>query len=282
MSARNANRYVIELKTDKDIGTEAFARKLLASWLEKLPVDLRPQYFDLGEPVRRSLEKEGLQRAVRLWVDGQMPLYLSRRTRPRMMVSMRWRPEKGKDPRPFPWGCTVWLARSAGDDRAVNLFRFLIGHFEPAFGSVSTEEDSRAKHWVTFQDRLGRAEVYMGLDVGRFVTITTDYGRDVLPGVYWLTYFGPGAIRLLGGDHFARLKAHKVEKDGAGYLAWAYSSGSEAGTPVALHAEATILEQLGKEHFFDKTRADVGGLKTDEVTAARVERKIEQIKAARK
>lgn len=281
MSQRARNDYVIEIRTSKGLGTESFAHGLLATWRDQMPTELRPEYFDLGEPVRRSFEKEGLERAVRMWVD-HMPLYLTRRAKPRMMVATRWRSDKGKDPRPFPWGCTVWLARSAGDDLAVTLFRFLIGHFEPAFGSVSTEEDSRAKHWVTFQDRLGRAELYMGLDVGRFVTITTDYGRDVLPGVYWLTYFGPGAIAILGGDHFARLNAHKVEKIGAGYLAWAYSSGSEAGTPAALQAEATIMEQLGKEHFFDKTRADVEGLKADEVTAARVERKIEEINAARK
>jgi len=97
-----------------------------------------------------------------------------------------------------------------------------------------------------------------------------------------LTHFGPGAIAILGDDCFAGLRAHKVEKIGAGYLVWAYPSVSEAGTPAALEAEATIMGHFGKEHFFDKNLANVDGLKTDEVTAARVERKIEQIHAARK
>lgn len=282
MTARRSNDYVVEIKTDKNIGTERFARELMGSWRERMPSELRPEYFDLGEPVRRSFEKEGLDRAVRTWVDNRMPLYLTRRTKPRMVVSTRWRPEKGLDPRPYPWGCTVWLKRSAGDDLALTLFRFLIEHFEPAFGSVATEDDSRAKHWVTFQDRTGRAERYMGLDVGRFATITTDYGRDVLPGVYWLTYFGPGAIAILGDVDFGRLEAHRVEKLGAGYLVWAYPSVTEAATPAGLEAERKVMEQLGTDRFFDKAQVDVEGLKTDEVTAARVQRKIDALKAARK
>jgi hypothetical protein len=282
MTARRSNDYVIRLKTDNNLGTERFARDILSYWRERMPSELRPEYFDRGEPVRRSFEKEGLDRAVQIWADNQMPLYLTRRTKPRMMVAMNWRSEKGQDPRPYPWGCTVWLNRSAGDHLALTLFRFLIDHLEPAFGSVSTEEDSRTKHWVTFRDRMGRAELYMGLDVGRFVTITTDYGRDVLPGVYWLTYFGLGAIAILGGADFDRLKAHKVEKLSAGYLVWAYPSASEAATPAALEAERSIMEQLGTDRFFDKAQADIEGLKADEVTAARVERKIEESKPVRK
>jgi hypothetical protein len=282
MTNGRVNRYVIEAKTDKNIGTEAFARKLLSSWLSELPAELRPEYFDLGEPVRRSFEREGLERAVRMWVDNQMPLYLTHRTKPRMMVAMNWRPDKGKDPRPFPWGSTVWLARSAGDDLALTLFRFLTSHFEPAFGSVSTEEDSRTKHRLTWEDPPGTASQYMGLDVGRFVSIRTDYGREVLPGVYWITYFGPGARAIVGERAFDHLRASTVEKLGDGCLVRAYPSSSEAGTPTAHQAEAEIMDQLGRQHFFDKAKVDVEALKTDEVTAARVERKIEEIKKARK
>lgn len=282
MNPRRSNDYVIRLKTDKNLGSEAFARDLLSSWRSQMPTALRPEYFDLGEPVRRSFEKEGLDCAVRMWVDNQMPLYLTHRTKPRMMVAMNWRPDKGKDPRPFPWGSTVWLARSAGDDLAVTLFRFLIEHFEPAFGSVSTEDDSRAKHFVVWEDRGGTAEQYMGLDVGRFVSIRTDYGREVLPGVYWITYFGLGAKGIAGEWRLENLHAEKVERLGDGYLVRAYSASSLAGTPTAHQAEAKVMDQLGREHFFDKARVNVETLKTDEVTAARVERKIEQIKAARR
>ncbi len=278
-----SNDSVVRVKTDKNLGSREFASALLGSWTSQIDSRLRPEFFDLGEPIRRSLEKEGVEAALDLWTSNQMPVLLRRRTKPTLEADITWRPTKGKDPRPYPWGCTAWLNRSAGDDLAVTLFRFLIDHFKPAFGSISTEEDSRAKHWVTFEDRGGRSERYMGLDVGRFTTITTDYGKEVLPGVYWLTYFGPGAVAILGGDgRFAHLKAHKVEKVGVGYLVWAYPSISEMGTPAALQAEAAIRQQLGPDRFFDKAQVDIESLRTDEVTAARVERKVEQIKAARK
>jgi hypothetical protein len=282
MTARRRNDLLIEIKTDKNIGTERFARDLMGSWRELVPIELRPEYFDRGEPVRRSFEKEGLDRAVRMWVNNQMPLYLTRRTKPRMMVATNWRPEKGRDPRPYPWGCTVWLNRSAGDDLALTLFRFLIDHFEPAFGSISTEEETRTKHRLTWEDPPGTASQYMGLDVGRFVSIRIDYGREILPGVYWVTYFGAGAKRIVGERNLERLEADKVERLGGGYLVRAYPSVTAAGSEAAHKAERRIMETLGEEHFFDKNEVDTSALRTDEVTAARVERKIQEIKAARK
>lgn len=276
------NDYVLRVKTEKDLGDRDFAASFLGSWIRDLDTRLHPEFFDLGEPIRRSFDKEGLGAAVDLWVSSQMPVMLRRRTKPKLEADIKWRHIKGKDPRPYPWGCTAWLNRSAGDDLALTLFRFLVEHFEPAFGSISTEEDSRAKHWVTFEDRGGRSEQYMGLDVGRFITITTDYGREVLPGVYWVTYFGLGAKTIVGEDHLAGLRAHSVEELAGGDLVRAYASSRDVGTPAAARAEAEIMDQLGREHFFDKTQVDIEALKTDEVTAARVERRIAEIKASRK
>jgi len=274
--------YDIWVKTEKDLGGREFASRLLESWTTEIDSTLRPEFFDLGEPIRRSFEKEGVRAAVDLWVGKQMPVMLRRRTKPKLKADIEWRSVKGKDPRPYPWGCTAWLNRSAGDALASKLFRFLIDHFEPAFGWITTDNDLREKHRLTWEDPPGTASQYMGLDVGRFVSIRTDYGREILPGVYWMTYFGPGAKRIVGERGLEHLEADKVERLGDGYLVRAYPSVSAAGSEAAQQAERKIMEQLGAEHFFDKSRVDVESLKTDEVTAARVERKIEQIKAARK
>ena len=264
-----SNNYVLDVRTDKDLGSESFARSFLAAWSTQLAPLLRPEYFDLAEPVRRSFQKEGLELAVRTWVDNQMPLYLSRRKQPKLMMSSKWRPRKGNDPRAFPWGCTVWLDRSAGDELAAELFRFLIDYFDPAFASLSTEEDSRAKHWIAFQDRIGRVERYQGLDV-----------TDVLPGVYWITFLGPGAMYILGRTTLLGLRAHKVEQRGQGHLVWAYPASSMAGTASGHEAEATIIEQLGRGYFFEKSRIDIETLKFSKATSALIEEKVAKRKAA--
>jgi hypothetical protein len=276
------NDYVLEVKTAKDLGSEDFAHSLLSAWRTQLHPKLGPEFFALGEPIRRRFDDEGVEGAVRLWLANKMPVMLRRKSRPRFVADIKWRSDKGKDPRPFPWGCHVFLDRSAGDDLALDLFRFLVNRFEPAFGSISTEEDSRAKHFVVWQDRGGTAQQYMGLDIGRFVTVRIDYGREVLPGVYWITYFGPGAKRIVAERCLEHLQADQVEKLGDGYLVRAYPSSNEAGTPAAHQAEGKIEDQLGREHFFDKAQVNVEALKTDEVTAARVERKVEEIKKARR
>ncbi len=274
--------YDIWVKTDKDLGGRAFASRLLESWTTEIDSTLRPEFFDLGEPIRRSLEKEGVGAAVDLWVGSQMPVMLRRRTKPKLKADIEWRTDKGKDPRPYPWGCTAWLNRLAGDTLARKLFRFLIDHFEPAFGWITTDRGLREKHRLTWEDPTGAASQYMGLDVGRFVSVRTDYGREVLPGVYWVTYFGPGAKSIVGEHRFGGLRAHGVEKLDGGHIVRAYAASRDVGTPTAARAEAEIMDQLGREHFFDKAQVNIEALKTDEVTAARVERQIARIKAGPK
>lgn len=262
--------YLLEIKTNKNIGSEPFVHNLLTAWLTQLDQRLRPERFDLGEPVRRTFA-EGTQKAVRLWVDNDIGLMLKRISKPKFVVNIHWRREKGLDTRPFPWGCTVWLQRAAGDVLAQELFRFLIRQFEPAFGFISTEEDNRDKHFISFTDRNEQVEMYVGTDVG-----------DTLPGVYWITYFDPWAVGKIGKERFDELKAVKVESVDGGYLVWAYNSASDAGSALARESEARIISQLGKKQFFDKAKVDVEALKTRPEEAALVEEKIRELKAKKR
>lgn len=264
-------RYLLEVKTNKNIGDERWLRGLLTEWCEKLDETLLPERFDLGEPVRRRFADEGIEGAVRLSVHSGISLMLARVSKPKFLVDIHWRLEKGLDPRPFPWSCTVWLDFSAGDERTLSLFRFLIQHFEPAFGFVSTEDDDRDKHFIAFDDIGGRTELHVGQDVG-----------DTLPGVYWVTYFGPWAVEKIGKERFAELKAEQVEPIDGGSLVQAYKSASEAGSPLAREAETRIINQLGKQHFFNKATVNIEALKTGPEEAALVEEKIRELKAKKR
>ncbi len=127
----------------------------------------------------------------------------------------------GSDPRLFPWSCIVWLSPSAGDELSLKLLHFLIRHFEPAFGFITTNEDHRDKHFLSFEDIDGVTEMYVGQDILE--------NEETLPGVCWLTYFGPWAVERIGNERFADLKAEKVKSIDGGYLVQAYGSGSQAG-----------------------------------------------------
>jgi hypothetical protein len=264
------NEFHFDVRTDKDLGSETFVRNLLTAWCNELDKLLSPEFFDLGEPIGRSFAKEGLEVAVRTWVDNGMPLLLKRRSKPKFEANIDWRRNKGLDPRPYPWSCTVWQSLAAGDELAIHLFRFLIRVFEPAFGHISTYDDHRAKHFITFKDRTGQAEEYHGLDVG-----------EKLPGIYWVTYFGPWAVEKIGKDRFSSLKAHKVEPINSGYLVFAYSSIKEVEALAAREAEGRIVDHLGRVNFFDKTLVDIEALITDPETAAMVEKKIMNLKEKR-
>jgi hypothetical protein len=264
------NEFHFDVRTDKDLGSEDFVRSLLTAWCHELDKPLSPEFFDLGEPVRRSFAKEGLETAVRTWVDNGMPLLLKRRSKPKFEAAIDWRRNKGLDPRLFPWSCTVWLSLAAGDELALELFRFLIKYFEPAFGHISTYDDHRTKHFITFEDRGGQTEMYTGLDVG-----------ETLPGVYWATYFGSWSVEKVGRDRFSNLKAYKVEPINSGYLVLAYRSIKEVGTLAAQEAEERITDHLGRANFFDKSLVDIETLREDPETAAMVEKKIIELKEKR-
>jgi hypothetical protein len=266
------NEYHLKVQTNKNLGSEAFVRGLLTQWCSALNERLRPEFFDLGEPMRRSFASEGIEAAVSAWISSGMGLLLRRRSRPKFEVSIEWfRKEESKDPRLFPWSCTVWMSKTAGDNLVLELFQFLLKSFEPAFGHATTYEDYRQKHFISFEDRNEIVEKYVGTEIG-----------ETLPGVYWVTYFGPWAVDKIGKSRFAKLKAEKVESIDAGYLVQPYSKASEAGNSLARKAETQIINQLGKEHFFNKAFVDVETLRSTPEEAALVEEKIKELKTKKK
>lgn len=235
--------YVLDLKTDIDLGSKEFYQPFLEEWFNVLDSRLRPDRFDQGEPVRRKLHEEGVEAVVKLWgKDGLIPMF-KRVARPKFTMSVSWRPKKGLDKRPFPWSCDVWLNAIAGDDLALCYFRFLTRHFKPAFASLTSYEDCRSKHFVVTRipEKGMSIEKYMGLDVG-----------ETLPGIYWTTYFSTWAQDKIDRKKFDTLKAHKIENLTDGKLVTAYPSCEQAGSETARTAENQIVDYFGKEHFFQK------------------------------
>ncbi len=236
------NQYFIEIKTDKSLGESAFVEGFLAAWLNHKDSKLRPEYFALGEPIKRSFKDEGLDKAVRLWLDEKMPLTLRRGSAPKFTVDISWRVNKGRDTRPFPWGCSVWLAFDAGDDRAGDLFQFLIEWFDPAFGMLTTWDDLRAKHWVSYQTNLGTTEKFIGLDIG-----------ETLPGLYWQTFFGESVLAKLATKEIDQMNAYRLEPLKDGLLLRLYKASKDIGTDHGKQTEQAALLKIGAKAFFQRS-----------------------------
>ncbi|OHD69674.1 MAG: hypothetical protein A2W19_16645 [Spirochaetes bacterium RBG_16_49_21] len=210
---------------------------------------LKPEYFNLSEPINRSFEKEGIDSAINLWLSKKKPLMLRRKNKPKYIVDINWRSEKGLDERLFPWKTSVWLNYAAGDNLANELFRFLIRHFNPGFGLLTTYDDNKEKHFISYETNIGIVEKYIGIDIFE--------KEEILPGIYWVTYFNSWAIKKLGKEKFNNLSAHQIESYNNGYIITSYNSSKIIGTQEAYNIENKIKEHLGVKYFFNKNNFDV-------------------------
>lgn len=235
--------FLLSLDTDKEIGSEAFARTFLDAWLNHPVEAIRPERFGRGEPVRKPIADVSFDELVEHW--RRWALLFTRRTKPRMTVDLAWRREKGLDPRPFPWGLTAWLAKSAGPAAARAMFELVVEHFDPAFAHLTTQTESRRKHFVkrpyyVNNRHVGVAESFVGHHV-----------MDTLPGIYWVTYFGPPAITRIGETRLRSVPCGRLEQRGGGYVITAYDDPAGIGTEEAIEREEAIRLHLGAAHFFN-------------------------------
>ncbi len=236
------DRYFIFVKTDKALDAD-FGAQLLTAWNQELPRELWIERFDGGEPVKRDLASEGVAAAISLWAELGSPIMLARKSPPRILADMSWRASRGAERRPYPWSCSIWLDRRAGDELAIVLFRFIVIRFAAAFGLLTTESDLKRKHWFVFPESTGgTVEAMRGLDVY----------RD-LPGVYWLTYFGQGAINLLSTSREALASRPDSATLGDGVLLRPFRDSRAIGTSEAIALEEQLRSEMGASRFFSRS-----------------------------
>lgn len=238
------NDFKITIETDKIISSTIFAQKFLKEWLAHPVEQIRPECWGRGEPVRKQIADIAFDTLVAEW--GERPLVFVKHSKPKIYADLNWRHEKGLDPRPFPWGLTAWLDRSGGPSLARTFFDFVVEKFEPAFASLTTQADIRQKHFVKWpryiKDRqVGTAEAFKGSHI-----------LDKLPGIYWITYFGPSSINLIGRERFESLSIGKIRTLGEGLVIIAYDDFETIGSALAKEKETSIRDYLGPDLFFDR------------------------------
>lgn len=240
------DEFVVHLDTAKTISTPAFAQQFLSSWLAHPLRDIRPERWGRGEPVRFSIASTSIEALVSEWC--KVALMFKRISRPKMTVSISWRHEKGLDPKPYPWGLTAWISKNAGAVAAEEFFRMAVAHFEPAFASLTTQEDSREKHFMKRPHFVG------GRHVGTAESFEGNHVLETVPGVYWLTYFGDQIANIVDAERLLSIPQGDVQRLGPGYLLRAFERADDIGSTSAREIEQKIKAHLGTGKFFDKQR----------------------------
>jgi len=254
--------YIIKVKTDREMGSEGFVTRFLHDWYYHENELMRPEMYGMGEPIRYKIEERGIEAAIKAWLKNKMPVMLKRKSSPKFEVDMSWRPQRGLDPRLFPWDCIIWLNYKAGNKLAIEMFKFIITNLEPAFGYLTNEEDYKEKHYVEYKDRTGTTQKYIGREPGG-KCLPHDVSAT-LPGIYWVTYFGTWAISEIGKSKFKNLNVHCIEDYQTGYLVTLYKDSSIIGTQEAKDIERDVINKLGREKFFDKSLVNLDELFKDQ------------------
>jgi hypothetical protein len=236
--------FFVSLDTIKTLNNEEFARKFLSDWLNHPLEQLRPERWGRGEPVRHSIASIEFEQLVLEWC--KVALMFTRVSRPRMSVSLNWRVRPGLDPRPYPWDLVAWLAKNGGTSAARAFLELVVAHFDPAFASLTTYEESRRKHFIK------EPHFVAGRHVGTAEKFKGHHVLETFPGIYWITYFGRPAIERVGELALKSIPEGRLEQFANGYLLTAYDDASLIGSHEAIAIEQKIVNHLGRDNFFSK------------------------------
>lgn len=229
---------VFHLYAGSAIRRESFAEAFLSEWLQ-FPREQRPEKWAAAPGKAKRVEGTSLDEIVSKWQEG--PLEFSRAARQR--ISLRQYTLQASDGNPFPREVSAWFAKSAGTDVARDFAILAAKYFEPAFAVLTAREDFHSKHC-----RDGGAADCPGLGTGKC------FGGhrvcDTVPGIYWITFFGPPVSDRFDEQRLRSIPLGRAESYGNGHILTAHDSPRLIGSDDAWGRERAIMRHLGEHHFF--------------------------------
>jgi len=259
----------VRVMTDHPLGETGCASEIVGLFLRGLPERLRATHWGMGELGGSPLTGRTEADAVAAWMEQGIGIVLSRKLPPKYKAFFEWRKTKGLDPRPFPWGCQLYLTKAVREDETVILLKELVAVTRAAFGFAHPSDALMKKHYVTYE------QPELEITASKFV------GADVvetLPGIYWVTYFGPPSLARFTIEKLRQVSAKSLERFGEGYLLTL----CEPLAPEREELERRAASVLGPRLFFDKATFDASSLGITAEEAHQVQHAIEKKKAGKK
>jgi hypothetical protein len=124
---------------------------------------------------------------------------------------------------------------------AREMFEALPRRLPIRHGNVRTREEYTAKNMI--DDETGVRAIGPNL-------------ADGLKGLYWLNYFGPPYVELIGRERLLSAPAYEVKQVGDGILLALDESADAWQTLAYQRCERDVIEHVGKQFFFSRWEPD--------------------------
>ena len=209
---------------------------------------VEPTKFDSVERARREFRADAVTEAaelfdrdLHLFVRGAKDDFLAVFTRPRPNLSI--------------WNLRLDDAAMQGDrgEQWLSWVFELCAELPVLYGFACTDDEYQEKHATKRETKGGLVTGGKGASISSFF--------KYLPGLYWLTIFGPELVNAFGATTLSRLsgvQVHRIRKD---QIAIQLEEPPVAeDLDARLRKEAELAKQLGSEFFFDRKR-DPGELR---------------------
>lgn len=127
------------------------------------------------------------------------------------------------------------------------VFMEMVETFEPLWGAVSSDPEYEAKVMGVFPSDSSTP--------GAWGAVGYDFGR-ALPGLFWLNFFGPRYVELIGRERLLGAPAVEAREVGSGVLIVTRSDPYEWGSEDARRSLEDVLGHIGRQFFFSKAEPD--------------------------
>lgn len=228
--------------TRGEFDSEAKANRLL-EFIEGEGGPFVPVHYDFGEPVRKPYEGNR-QEAIKLLVGApkrESGAVFLKGAAPGSLAVIAWLKS-----RLAKWEFYLedeYLSNPIRIAEYTNFMAEICNKFQIEYGWAGPEEDWRVKHWRVDYDHKGRR---LG---------STKVGADWeagLPGVYWLTVFGPAIVRKIGEPTFSALSVWKsIRTVRGGTIIILRESPYEPVLAERLEQDRKVMQEIGSQYFFD-------------------------------
>jgi hypothetical protein len=199
-----------------------------------------PSRFDRAEPVKRAFDRAHSKEAARLLSGSPShksgELFLKGAAHKALMW-LRW-----SQTAPIQtWRLYLddaYFTRGAGSDQLGSIIDKFPGPL--VFAAAATRDDWRRKHYRITEEDGGTTEEKLGMDL-----------RNCLPGVYWMTVFGPDLVELFGTDNLLALPVEQARARKGGAVQLILTADPVRHAEERQRREQQVVDALGPAHFFD-------------------------------